>query len=71
MLSWQNDFLDMQQEHAQVIKILRMSGCTWGRIAEIFEVICHNPEEDWGQVAGKDLVAKAAQILGEDENDWD
>ena len=65
--SWSNDFAGMTKEYAQVIKALRISGCSWGRIAEIMEVVTGTNEE-WGQVAGKDMCDKAALIFNEDPN---
>lgn len=59
------DFNEMTKEHAQVIRALRVSGCTWGRISEIMEIVT-NTNEQWGQLDGKIMCQKAADILVDD-----
>jgi hypothetical protein len=53
-----NDFQEMTKEHAQVIRALRVSGCTWGRISEIMEAVTETTEK-WGQMDGKIMCQKA------------
>lgn len=62
-----NDFEGMSKEHAQAIRALRVSGCTWGRISEIMQVIT-NTIEEWGQLDGKLMCQKAADILVDDSD---
>lgn len=55
---------DMTRTQAQVIRGLRLSGCTFGRISEIMNELL-----GWekGQYVGRRYCMKAASIL---EMDW-
>lgn len=63
-----NEFSNMTKEHAMVIRALRVSGCTWGRISEIMQVVTNTSliDEFWGQMAGHDMCRKASEILNDD-----
>lgn len=60
-----DDFNGITKEHAQVIRALRVSGCTWGRISEIMGVVT-TTNEQWGQLDGKIMCQKAADVLVDD-----
>lgn len=64
-LNSKNSFQNMIKEHAQVIMALRIVGCTWGRIAEIMQVVT-TTNEHWGQLDGKEMCEVAAKILNDD-----
>lgn len=59
----------MTRTEAQVIRALRLSGCTFGRISEIMNELL-NWEK--GQYVGKLYCKKAALLMEEDlHKDWD
>lgn len=62
-----DSFAGMTKEHAMVIRALRISGCTWGRISEIMTKVTET-NEPWGQMDGQEMCQKAADILVDDSD---
>ena len=57
----------MTQEQARLVRVLRTQmGCTWRRIAEIWEEVYETPPRRDIQAFGAELCHEAGQVLGID-----
>lgn len=59
--------IPIDEREAKWIRVLRVDlGCTWGRVAELYEKATGSQINGGGSVGGADLCRYAATLLGEE-----